>query len=137
MPLDLTEELMTQYGNPGDPAGYAMLDDDDNIVGYVVEGEGNDPREDVTAITYSHYDDLGQFEYIEYEFVKDVGGVEVKYLNTYQFDEQENPIHIGEWKLTPGNLNGDSSAYITVELAEWYIVPEITDHLPDVVWENV
>jgi len=138
MPLDLTEELMTEYETQEGSVGYALLDDEDLVVGYVVEGEGTDPRQGVAANTYEYYDALGQFEKIEYEFMSG----DVQWVNTYHvsIDEvsgDENNRHVGEWKLTAGNLNDDSTAFTTVELAEWYIVPEITEHLPAVVWENV
>jgi len=64
MPLDLTEELMTEYETQEGSVGYALLDDGGLVVGYVVVGGGNDPRVGFTAITYEYYDALGQFEKI-------------------------------------------------------------------------
>ncbi|MEL0068006.1 MAG: hypothetical protein VW874_07065, partial [Gammaproteobacteria bacterium] len=131
MPLDLTQELMNEYETDADSVGYAMLDDDDNVVGYVVEGEDTDPNQGVTAVTYEYYDELGQFEYIEYEFVQ--SGVE--WVNTYAIDDLGEYRHVAEWKLEAGELA--EGTYAEVNFVEWHVVEEITDHLPSVVWDEV
>lgn len=101
------------------------------LVGYYTEGSGFHPELDEMADIKEYYELDGTHKYTEYSWQD----VITQALRRDTYDSASNQI--GSFEAVPGDLNEDSSAFLTVTVDEWYSVEDIADFLPQAVVDGL